>query len=31
MAVKKGNKSLIGVFKDVFDWYPKEYPEEERK
>jgi hypothetical protein len=28
---KKDRASLIGIFKEVFNWYPAEYPAEERK
>lgn len=28
---KKGRLSPLGVFKEVFNWYPKEYPAEEKK
>ncbi|OIW27124.1 MFS general substrate transporter [Coniochaeta ligniaria NRRL 30616] len=28
---KKGRLSLFAVFKEVFNWYPAEYPAEERK
>ncbi|CAI7638032.1 unnamed protein product [Penicillium pancosmium] len=28
---KTGRPSLLGVFKEVFNWYPSEYPSEERK
>ncbi|CAJ2509543.1 Uu.00g145690.m01.CDS01 [Anthostomella pinea] len=28
---KKGRLSLYGVFKEVFNWYPSEYPAAERK
>jgi hypothetical protein len=34
MAIAEPQKTrlgLIGVFKEVFNWYPKEYPAEEKK
>lgn len=31
MAQKKQKLTVLEVFKDIFDWYPKEYPDEERK
>ncbi|KAJ5755642.1 hypothetical protein N7533_005185 [Penicillium manginii] len=28
---KAGRPSLLGVFKEIFNWYPSEYPSEERR
>jgi hypothetical protein len=28
---KQEKKTFVGVVKDIFDWYPSHYPEEERK
>lgn len=28
---EKGSPTVLGVFKEIFNWYPSEYPPEERK